>query len=117
MSSVREILTPCKQSIDHYITYSVISSQPELSYSSVVSTIRAYPVTSGIHEGRTFVTWTGNFSSDADASESKESGERVTTDQGKLRFRMPSTSAATPSRTLLRPLPRNRLPMASEGIV
>lgn len=55
-------------SIDHFITYSVISAQPELSYSSVVSTIRAYPVTSGKHEGQTFVTWTGNFSSDADAS-------------------------------------------------
>lgn len=56
------------QSIDHFITYSVISAQPELSYSSVVSTIRVYPVTSGKHEGQTFITWTGNFSSDADAS-------------------------------------------------
>ncbi|EOA85237.1 hypothetical protein ACJQWK_06881 [Exserohilum turcicum] len=55
-------------SIDHYITYSVITSKPELSYSSVVSTIRAYPVTSGKHQGQTFVTWSGNFSSDADAS-------------------------------------------------
>lgn len=55
------------QSIDHFITYSVISSQPALSYTSVVSTIRAYPVTSGQHEGHTFITWTGNFSSDADA--------------------------------------------------
>ncbi|PVH99928.1 Bet v1-like protein, partial [Periconia macrospinosa] len=54
-------------SIDHYITYSVISSQPALSYTSVVSTIRVYPVTSGEHEGQTFVTWSGNFSSDADA--------------------------------------------------
>ncbi|KAF2874146.1 hypothetical protein BDV95DRAFT_604348 [Massariosphaeria phaeospora] len=54
-------------SIDHYITYSVISSQPALSYTSVVSTIRAYPVTSGKHEGHTYVTWSGNFSSDADA--------------------------------------------------
>ncbi|EUC39076.1 hypothetical protein COCVIDRAFT_35779 [Bipolaris victoriae FI3] len=55
-------------SIDHFITYSVITSKPELSYSSVVSTIRAYPVTSGKHQGQTFVTWSGNFSSDADAS-------------------------------------------------
>ncbi|KZM24708.1 uncharacterized protein EKO05_0007049 [Ascochyta rabiei] len=55
-------------SIDHFITYSVISAKPELSYTSVVSTIRAYPVTSGKHEGQTFITWTGNFSSDADAS-------------------------------------------------
>jgi hypothetical protein len=58
------------QSIDHYITYSVISSQPALSYTSVVSTVRLYPVTSGKHEGHTFVTWTGNFSSDADAGKS-----------------------------------------------
>lgn len=54
-------------SLDHFITYSVISSQPALSYTSVVSTIRLYPVTSGKHENHTFVTWTGNFSSDADA--------------------------------------------------
>jgi hypothetical protein len=60
------------QSIDHFITYSVISAQPELSYSSVVSTIRAYPITSGPHEGQTFITWTGNFSSDADASKSHQ---------------------------------------------
>lgn len=56
------------QSIDHYITYSVITSEPQLNYSSVVSTVRAFPITSGKHEGQTFVTWTGNFSSDADAS-------------------------------------------------
>lgn len=56
-----------EQSIDHYITYSVISSQPALSYTSVVSTIRLYPITSGKHEGHTYITWSGNFSSDADA--------------------------------------------------
>lgn len=55
------------QTIDHYITYSVISSSPALSYTSVVSTVRAYPITSGEHKGQTFVTWSGNFSSDADA--------------------------------------------------
>ncbi|KAL8878493.1 MAG: hypothetical protein Q9198_003704 [Flavoplaca austrocitrina] len=54
-------------SIDHYITYSIIASTPALSYSSVVSTIRCYPITSGAAEGQTFVTWSGNFSSDADA--------------------------------------------------
>ncbi|KAK4961679.1 hypothetical protein LTR10_002170 [Elasticomyces elasticus] len=54
-------------SINHYITYSVITSQPELTYSSVLSTIRCYAVTSGEAEGSTFVEWTGNFSSDADA--------------------------------------------------
>ncbi|KAF2024146.1 Bet v1-like protein [Setomelanomma holmii] len=66
--TVVEVKQEEHSSIDHFITYSIISAQPELSYSSVVSTIRAYPVTSGQHEGHTFVTWTGNFSSDADAS-------------------------------------------------
>jgi len=66
--TVLEVKQEEHSSIDHYITYSVITSKPELSYSSVVSTVRAYPVTSGKHEGQTFVTWTGNFSSDADAS-------------------------------------------------
>lgn len=55
------------QAIDHLITYSVISSTPALSYTSVMSTIRCYAVTSGKHEAQTFVQWTGNFSSDADA--------------------------------------------------
>ncbi|KAF7845701.1 hypothetical protein BT93_L1156 [Corymbia citriodora subsp. variegata] len=54
-------------SLSHYITYSVITSEPALSYTSVVSTIRCYSVTSGEAEGSTFVEWTGNFSSDADA--------------------------------------------------
>lgn len=47
----------------------VITSKPELSYTSVLSTIRCYAVTSGDLEGSTFVEWTGNFSSDADAGE------------------------------------------------
>lgn len=55
------------QTINHYITYSVITSKPELSYTSVLSTIRCFSVTSGELEGSTFVEWTGNFSSDADA--------------------------------------------------
>ncbi|MCJ1445665.1 MAG: hypothetical protein MMC23_006170 [Stictis urceolatum] len=54
-------------SIDHFITYSVIASTPALTYSSVVSTIRCYSVTSGAQEGSTFVQWSGHFSSDADA--------------------------------------------------
>ncbi|KAH9885519.1 hypothetical protein F4778DRAFT_760747 [Xylariomycetidae sp. FL2044] len=53
--------------INHYITYSVITAKPELTYTSVLSTIRCYAVTSGELEGSTFVEWTGNFSSDADA--------------------------------------------------
>ena len=35
----------------------------------MLSTIRCYAVTSGDLEGSTFVEWTGNFSSDADAGE------------------------------------------------
>jgi len=53
--------------LDHYITYSVIASKPELSYHSVESTVRCYPITSGNHEGQTFVQWSARFSSDADA--------------------------------------------------
>ncbi|EON62184.1 hypothetical protein W97_01404 [Coniosporium apollinis CBS 100218] len=64
---VLEVKQEEHSSIDHFITYSVITSQPALSYTSVMSTIRCFPVTSGKHEGHTFVTWSGNFSSDADA--------------------------------------------------
>ncbi|CAJ2505112.1 Uu.00g125060.m01.CDS01 [Anthostomella pinea] len=53
--------------INHYITYSVITAKPELTYTSVLSTIRCYAITSGELEGSAFVEWTGNFSSDADA--------------------------------------------------
>lgn len=65
--SVLEVKQEEHSSINHYITYSVITSQSELSYTSVISTIRCYAVTSGEHENSTFVEWTGNFSSDADA--------------------------------------------------
>merc|ERR1712010_118866 len=65
--TVLEVKQEEHSTIDHYITYSVISSQPAISYSSVVSTVRAYPITSGSQAGHTFVTWSGNFSSDADA--------------------------------------------------
>ncbi|KAM0751474.1 Bet v1-like protein [Meredithblackwellia eburnea MCA 4105] len=54
-------------SIEHSITYSVVAAQPALSYTSVVSTIRLYPITTGPSEGSTFITWSGSFSSDADA--------------------------------------------------
>ncbi|CZR58823.1 uncharacterized protein PAC_08715 [Phialocephala subalpina] len=62
-----DIKLEAHSAIDHYITYSVISAKPQLSYSSVVSTIRLFPITSGGHEGQTFVQWSGYFSSDADA--------------------------------------------------
>lgn len=54
------------QNLDHFITYSVIESEPELTYSGVVSTIRCWPVTSGEFEDSTFVRWTSKFASDAD---------------------------------------------------
>ncbi|KAH6663031.1 hypothetical protein B0J14DRAFT_609955 [Halenospora varia] len=65
--TVLEVKQEEHSAIDHYITYSVISAQPQLSYSSVVSTVRCFQVTSGKHEGHTFVQWSGNFSGDADA--------------------------------------------------
>ena len=55
------------QSINHFITYSVITSNPPLSYTSVLSTIRCFEVTSGPQAGGTFVQWSGQFSGDADA--------------------------------------------------
>jgi hypothetical protein len=69
--------TDKQQTINHFITYSVITAKPELSYTSVVSTIRLYPVTSGPHEGSTFVEWSGNFSSDADAGKSFRSSSNL----------------------------------------
>ncbi|KAL8963797.1 MAG: hypothetical protein Q9183_004838 [Haloplaca sp. 2 TL-2023] len=65
--TVLEVKLEEHSAIDHFITYSVIASTPALTYSSVLSTIRCYAVTSGEKEGSTFVTWSGNFSSDADA--------------------------------------------------
>lgn len=65
--TVLEVKQEEHSTINHSITYSVITSQPELSYTSVLSTIRCFAVTSGEFEGSTFVEWTGNFSSDADA--------------------------------------------------
>lgn len=65
--SVVEVKQEEHSTINHYITYSIITAQPELTYSSVLSTIRCYPVTSGELEGSTFVEWSGHFSNDADA--------------------------------------------------
>ncbi|KAK4199980.1 hypothetical protein QBC40DRAFT_77004 [Triangularia verruculosa] len=64
--SVVEIKQDEHSNLDHFITYSVINSEPELTYSSVVSTIRCWPVTSGEFEDSTFVRWTSKFASDAD---------------------------------------------------
>ena len=38
-----------------------------LPYTSVLSTIRLYPITSGSAGGSTFVEWSGHYSSDASA--------------------------------------------------
>jgi len=54
------------QNLDNFITYSVINSEPELTYSGVVSTIRCWAITSGELEDSTFVRWTSKFASDAD---------------------------------------------------
>lgn len=55
-----------RQNLDHFITYSVIDSKPDLTYSGVVSTVRCWAVTCGEFENSTFVRWTSKFSSDAD---------------------------------------------------
>jgi hypothetical protein len=55
-------------SIDHSITFSIIGSSHSLSYTSSLSKITVSPVTSGAHANSSFVTWSGNFSSDADAN-------------------------------------------------
>ena len=57
-----------KQSLEHFITYSVIDAQPALHYSGVVNTIRCWAVTSGKMENSTFVRWSSRFASDADIS-------------------------------------------------
>lgn len=57
-----------KSAISHYITYSIVTSEPALTFSSIYSTIRCWPVTSGPHENSTFVEWTASYSGDADAA-------------------------------------------------
>ncbi|GAA5872066.1 hypothetical protein JCM16303_000965 [Sporobolomyces ruberrimus] len=52
-------------SIRHSVTYSIITAEPALSFSSVLSTITLHSVTT---DDTTFVEWSGVFSSDADAS-------------------------------------------------
>jgi len=66
--TVLEVKQEAHSSIDHYITYSIITAQPELTYTSCLSTVRLFPITTGEHHtGHTFVQWSANFSSDADA--------------------------------------------------
>ncbi|KAF3912057.1 hypothetical protein ABW21_db0202084 [Orbilia brochopaga] len=65
--TVVEIKQEAHSTIDHYITYSAITSDPAMTYSSVLSTIRLFPITSGPAANSTFVQWSANFSGDADA--------------------------------------------------
>jgi len=64
--NVVEVKQDEHSNLDHFITYSVINAEPELSYSGVVTTIRCWPVTCGEFEDSTFVRWTSKFTSDAD---------------------------------------------------
>lgn len=64
--NVVEVKQDEHSTLDHYITYSVINAEPELSYSSVVNTVRCWAVTSGEFQDSTFVRWTSKFTSDAD---------------------------------------------------
>ena len=103
------------QTINHYITYSVISSEPALTYTSVVSTIRCYAITSGDLEGSTYVEYTGNFSSDADAGNYHLSphSRRVLQDHANVlrqpSSKMPNSSAATLWLTWPRSPPRTKI--------
>ncbi|PSR80114.1 hypothetical protein BD289DRAFT_75981 [Coniella lustricola] len=65
--SVYEVKQEEHSAINHHITYSVITASPELSYSSVLSTIRCHAVTAGPHADSTYVEWSAHFSSDANA--------------------------------------------------
>jgi len=65
--SIWEIKQEAHSTIDYYVTYSTISAHPAQSYSSVLSTIRLYPVTSGPLAKSTFVQWSATFSGDASA--------------------------------------------------
>ncbi|ROV92529.1 hypothetical protein VSDG_06715 [Cytospora chrysosperma] len=65
--TVYEVKQEEHSSLNHMITYSVITSSPEVTYSSVLSTIRCHAVTAGQHAGSTYVEWSANFSSDASA--------------------------------------------------
>jgi len=53
--------------IDHSITYGIVSSSETLSYTSQLSKITCSRVTSGQHKDATFVRWTAEFSNDAGA--------------------------------------------------
>lgn len=56
------------KTIKHYISFHILKCEPwGLPYTSVLSTIHLYPITSGSAAGSTFVEWSGHYSADASA--------------------------------------------------
>ncbi|EHK22079.1 uncharacterized protein TRIVIDRAFT_78735 [Trichoderma virens Gv29-8] len=54
--------------IKHYMSFNILKCEPwGLPYTSVLSVIRLFPITSGSSAGQTFVQWSGHYSSDASA--------------------------------------------------
>jgi len=53
--------------INHSITYGIVTSSEKLSYTSQLSKITCTAITTGKLAGSTFVQWTAEFSNDADA--------------------------------------------------
>ncbi|ODQ55986.1 Bet v1-like protein [Saitoella complicata NRRL Y-17804] len=65
--TVWEVKQEEHSTIDHFITYSIITAEPSLTFTSALATIRLFAITTGKDEGSTFIQWSGLFSSDADA--------------------------------------------------
>ncbi|KAL4793063.1 hypothetical protein BDV19DRAFT_391504 [Aspergillus venezuelensis] len=54
--------------VKHLISFHILKCEPwGLPYTSVLSTIRLYPITSRDAAGGTFVEWSGDYSADASA--------------------------------------------------
>ncbi|ELR07903.1 hypothetical protein VC83_08101 [Pseudogymnoascus destructans] len=54
--------------IKHSMSFNIVKCEPwGLSYTSVLSVIRLYYISSGSDQGKTFVQWSGHYSSDASA--------------------------------------------------
>ncbi|KAI1135163.1 hypothetical protein F5Y05DRAFT_395791 [Hypoxylon sp. FL0543] len=59
--------------IKHCMSFNIVKCEPwGLPYTSVLSTIRLYPITSRAAEGGTFVQWSGHYSADASADVVKD---------------------------------------------
>ncbi|KAL4935590.1 hypothetical protein BDV06DRAFT_228691 [Aspergillus oleicola] len=54
--------------VKHLVSFHILKCEPwGLPYTSVLSTIRMYPITSRDAAGGTFVEWSGHYSADASA--------------------------------------------------